>query len=151
MKCYFTVTISQKFINLFVTQSPKGVVLLRNWIVSAEKQCWYPHDDVIERKLTSLSIYNNKQTRILPMLAAIFWSVEAACFLSHFPNLRGMWVRFEQLFLTLHISMTCLCLHEAARFMIFKHQINITVLLLFCQSFFQYWSVFWGNEIFIKL
>ena len=28
----------------------KGVPSLRNWLVSAEKPCWYPHDDVTTRK-----------------------------------------------------------------------------------------------------
>ena len=30
-------------------------MLLRNWLVSAEKPCWYPHDDVTVRKPNSLS------------------------------------------------------------------------------------------------
>ena len=29
----------------------------------------------------------------------------------------------------------------------FKHQINITVVLLSCGSFFKYWSVFWMNGV----
>ena len=33
----------------------KEVALLRNWLVSAEKPYWYPHDDVTARKLMSLS------------------------------------------------------------------------------------------------
>ena len=30
-------------------------MLLRNWLASAERPCWYPHDDVTVRKPISLS------------------------------------------------------------------------------------------------
>ena len=31
-----------------------GIALLRNWLVSAEKPCWYPNDDVTARKPISV-------------------------------------------------------------------------------------------------
>ena len=55
MKCYSIVSITWKFIKLFAIQSQKWVVLLRNLLASAEKLCWYPHDDVTVRKPISLS------------------------------------------------------------------------------------------------
>ena len=41
---------------LFPTKSQKGIVLLRSWLVLAEKLCWYPHDEVTVRKPISLLI-----------------------------------------------------------------------------------------------
>ena len=93
---------------------------LRNWLVSAEKPFWYPHDDITVRKPISLHFYNNKRTKTLSMLMAIFWFVEVACFSTVLPNLEECKWDMNNFFSCCIFLTACLCLHESACFMTFN-------------------------------
>ena len=58
-------------------------MLLRNWLASAEKPCWYPHDDVTVRKPLSL-LFLPQQADKKAFHAGDH--LEVACFSTHFPS-----------------------------------------------------------------
>ena len=64
--------------------------------------------------------YNNKRTRKLSMLATIFQCVVVACYSTHFPNVRRCKWDLNNFFSNGIVLTSCLCLHEATRFMTFK-------------------------------
>ena len=102
-------------------------MLLRNWLVSAEMQCWYPHDDVTVRSRLHFRFKKNKFTRKLSMLCLLmcwshmFWNT----FSQLKKNVSWNWTTFFSHFLVLT---ACLCLDEAAYFITFNSCLMLTFL-----------------------
>ena len=96
-------------------------MLLRNWLVSAEKPCWYPHDDVTVRKPISLSFLQQQaDKKAFHAGSHLFWFVEVSCFSTVFPNLEECKWNLNNFFSHCIFLTTCLYLHESAHFMTFK-------------------------------
>ena len=47
-------------------------MLLENWVVSAKKLCWNPHDDVTKRRSISFLFLQQQTDKNSSMLAANF-------------------------------------------------------------------------------
>ena len=113
--------------NLKKTQSPKWVVLLRNWLVSAEKPCWYPHDDVTVRKPMSLSFLQQQADK--KTLHAVSSNVLKSHVSEHiFLTYEECKFELNNFFLTFFSFDSLLCLHEAACFIIFNSCLMLSFL-----------------------